>query len=81
MGQFLGLETDNFFQFLLTKVFFKEFWPIEKERTILTCFGLCVTSIGADLFLKFWAQKLKHSVSFWPQKSLKWLSIISGPRN
>jgi hypothetical protein len=29
----------------------------------------------------FWAQKLTYSVSFWAQKLLKWVTIISGPRN
>ena len=32
-------------------------------------------------FNDFWDQKLIYSVSFWPQKSLKWVSIFSGPRN
>ena len=43
---------------------------------ILFSFSICQNS-GKN----YWDQKLTECVSFWAQKSLKWVSIVSGPRN
>jgi hypothetical protein len=58
------------------------------EATVNSIFALASFSLSHKVYLEtmlthfndLWAQKLTHYASFWAQKSLKWVSIISGPR-